>query len=101
MSHFRPYEGLHVYMMSKREAERYTRHVYNVPKDVGLGWTPYTILIQSYGATSYCAFYSARDMRKWLGDRYTVSLNRKGWQQRRAFRSGLIVQRKEQPPCPA
>jgi hypothetical protein len=53
--------------MTPAYAERWTRNSYNVPDHVGLGWKPYTVLIQSYGATAYKAFHSVADLRRWLG----------------------------------
>lgn len=53
--------------------------MHNVPDDVGLGWTPYTILVRSHGgALAYRAFHRATDLRRWLGVRFAVRLNPRG-----------------------
>ena len=77
MSAFMPYEGLHVSMMTKRGAVARDRHVHRVPECVGLGWRSYTILVKSYGATSYKAFHTVKDLRRWLGDAFAVDLDGK------------------------
>jgi len=91
MSAYPAGDGLHVYLFSKQEAERYTRNCYNVPPHVGLGWTPYTVIVQSYGATAHTAFHSVRQLRNWLGERYTL---KGGAWNRRGFRSYVVEARK-------
>lgn len=87
MSSFCPYTGLHVYMMTPAEAERCDRVSYHVPPENGLGWVPYTIRVQSYGATAYKAFHSARELRAWLGG---FTLKPAHWN-RRGFRSFTVA----------
>ena len=77
MSAFVPYEGLHVSMMSKRGAIAWDRFVRRVPEDVGLGWRSYTVLVKSHGATSYKAFHTVKDFRRWLGEAFAVDLDGK------------------------
>lgn len=35
----------YVAMMTAQEAERYTRRIYNIPPEHGIGWTPYRFYI--------------------------------------------------------
>ena len=56
----------HVTMLTKRAAEKHTRHAYNVPPHVGLGWKPYTYLVLEHGHTSIAAFYDGASLKRWL-----------------------------------
>jgi hypothetical protein len=64
--------GLYVTILTRRGAEEWFRHAHNVPDGVGIGHTPYTILVQSRGMTSCRAFTSGRDFRAWLGESYRL-----------------------------
>ena len=68
MDNYLPQNGLHVTMFGKQGAEKWVRHAYNIPPNVGC-WEPYRILIQSYGCTAYCAFYTLAEFKCWLSTR--------------------------------
>lgn len=57
--------GMHVTIMGDRYADAWTRRVYNVPPESGLGWKPYRVLIMSH-AISYKAFATVRAFRREL-----------------------------------
>lgn len=79
MTSYLPCKGLHVILFNRDQAERWTRHVYRVPAEHGLGWRPYRVLIQSHGATAYTAFDSVKQFRRWLGEhKIALSAYRKG-----------------------
>lgn len=66
---------LRVSWMTPKQAEAHTRLVYNVPSHVGLGWTPYTIIVQTRGCLAHTAFTNARDFRRWLkANGYTLRI---------------------------
>ena len=62
--------NLHVTIFAKRGAEAWVRHAYNVPPHVGLGWTPYRVLVTSNGGTlAHTAFLTVAEFKRWLGTR--------------------------------
>ena len=85
-----PTDGLHVCLLTTRQAEAHRRRAYNVPDHVGLGWRPYTILVTSYGGVAHTAFHRMEDFRRWLGPNYRVRLN---GQIGGGIRSGRIIAR--------
>lgn len=86
-SQYGPREGLSVYLMSRPEAERFTRRVHNVPDSSGLGWQPYTIIVQD-GSLAHTAFITMREFKVWLSS-YRLTLT--GNWRRRGFRAGKIA----------
>jgi hypothetical protein len=56
----------HVTMLTRRGAETWTRTVYRIPADVGLGWRPYRYLVLRDGHTSIFACYKGRELKRWL-----------------------------------
>jgi hypothetical protein len=87
---FQPKHGLSFLIRTQAAAYEHERRAYNVPPGVGIGWTPYKILITD-GAISYCAFHSVRDFRRWLGGSFRVSLTG-GY---RRIRYGRIIAKDE------
>ena len=91
MNAYQPSAGLHVYFMGKRTAEQHERRCMGIPPHVGLGWTPYTILVRSHGGTlAHKAFHRVREFRQWLGGQYAVKLNKWSY---KGFRGGQLVAR--------
>ena len=79
--------GLTVMLLTQEEANRHTRRTHSIPDDCGLGWTPYTIIVQD-GTLAYCAFNRMADFKRWLGwHKLQLSTN---WR-RQSFRMGRIV----------
>lgn len=74
MSAYGAEDGLHICVMSRRYAKNHTRRVHNVPDNVGLGWKPYTVIVTSYGGVAHTAFHSIRELKRWLGSEFRVSL---------------------------
>jgi hypothetical protein len=71
---------LYVTLLTKRGAMRWTRHAYNVPDHVGLGWTPYQVLVTRNASISHTAFTTLRDFRTWMNDQgYTLRLSPHRW----------------------
>ena len=85
-------QNLVVYFLTPRYAEEHTRRVYNIPPHVGMGWTPYTILVLSNGGTlAHSAYHSARDFRRrFPRESFAVELG--AWRFR-GFRGGKIKER--------
>jgi hypothetical protein len=61
----RRHNTLHVTFLTKRGAERFVRQSHNIPDDCGIGWTPYRVLVTSYGAVSHTAFVRWCELRAW------------------------------------
>jgi hypothetical protein len=70
---YAPRDGLHVTVMGARYAEEWTRRVHNVKPAVGLGWTPYRIVVRD-GALAYRAFTTFDAFRAWLGKSHWLEL---------------------------
>ncbi len=85
-NYYGPSSGLHVYLMSKAEAERFDRRTHNVPDDHTLGWRPYTIIVQ-YRTLAHTAFVTMREFKRWLGRDFKLYIT----SGRKAFRSGVII----------
>ena len=66
MTNYPAKSGLHVTLFGERGAEKWVRHAYNIPPDVGC-WQPYRVLVESYGCTAYTAFYTFAEFKAWLG----------------------------------
>lgn len=85
-----PTDGLSIVWMGRRTAEAHIRRAYNVKPEHGLGWEPYTIIIQN-GALAHTAFYSARALRRWLGNDFKIRLS-SHWKGS-GIRSGRVIAR--------
>ena len=70
-----PTDGLHVCLLTQRQANEHARRVHNVPEHVGLGWKPYTIIVTSYGGVACTAFHDLGRFRAWLGRDHRVKLS--------------------------
>lgn len=90
ITRYGPADGLSVVWMGRRTAEEHTRHVYNVKPETGLGWKPYTIIIES-GALAHTAFHTAQELRRWLGGGFKIRLG-SHWR-RPGIRCGVVVAR--------
>lgn len=89
---------LRVTIQTRKGAEAFTRRAYNIPKDHGIGWTPYRYLV-TRASCAHSAFYTAKDFRAWTrakGLRLVLEPhNRRGLAQHdhaeRVIRSGYLV----------
>jgi hypothetical protein len=86
---------LHVTLFGKRGAETWVRHAYNIAPHVGLGWTPYRVLVTSHGGTlAHTAFLSFKEFKRWLNNKglhVTLSPHRiQGYRQAWVARFGRI-----------
>ncbi len=67
---------LRVTLLTKRGAERWVRHAYQIRPEVGLGWTPYQVLVTTGYVTAYTAFLTFRTFRQWCrAQGYRLQLN--------------------------
>ena len=69
--------NLHVTLFAKGGAETWVRHVYNIPSHVGLGWTPYRVIVASHGGTlAHTAFLTVKEFKRWMHNQgYSLQLN--------------------------
>lgn len=69
-----------VTLFSKQGAEKWTRHAYGVPADVGLGWTPYRVLVTSArGTLAHTAFLTFKEFKAWMRSKgYALRLQHHG-----------------------
>lgn len=75
----RALQTYYVSWLTPREALDFDRRIHNVPDDVTLGWTPYTIRV-TRGALPVTAFTNRRDFKRWLRQQglRVASLGRRG-----------------------
>jgi hypothetical protein len=85
----------HVTLFGAKGAEAWVRHAYNVPAHVGLGWTPYRVLVKSHGGTlAHTAFTTPAEFKAWMRrNGYKLSLQphrRQGYKRAWVARFGTL-----------
>ena len=82
-----------VVLFGRRGAEKWTRHAYNIPAHVGLGWTPYRVLVRTADCRAHSAFLTFAEFRRWMrAHRLVLRLlpHRRGASQVWVMRSGSL-----------